>query len=118
MPAITASGEALKEAYINERRVEMSFEEQRYYDVRRWMIAPETFGRQANGIQVRGTLKPGESVSLYRYDPTVYNYTYSVFEIDPGKENRLWLDKMYFMPIHFDEMNRNSELIQNPGYDL
>ncbi len=117
MPAITASGEALKEAYINERRVEMSFEEQRYYDVRRWMIASETLGRQANGIQVRGTLKPGESVSIYRYDPTVYNYTYSVFEIDPGKENRLWLDKQYWMPIHFDEMNRNAELIQNPGYE-
>ncbi len=117
MPAITESGAALKEAYINERRIEMAFEEQRYYDVRRWMIAPQTLGRQANGIQIRGTLKPGESVSIYRFDPTVYNYTYNVFNIDPGKENRLWLDKQYWMPIHFDEMNRNAELIQNPGYE-
>jgi hypothetical protein len=117
MPAITASGEDLKTAYRNERRVEMAFEEQRYYDVRRWMIAAQTLGRQANGINVRGTLKPEESVTVYKYDPTVYNYTYSVFNIDPGKENRLWLDKQYWMPIHFDEMNRNAELIQNPGYD-
>ncbi|MFD2035707.1 RagB/SusD family nutrient uptake outer membrane protein [Belliella marina] len=116
MPAITASGQELREKYINERRVELAFEEQRYYDTRRWMIAPQTLGRQANGIQIRGTLKPGQSNSLYRYDPDIYDYTYQVFDIDPGKENRLWLDKMYWMPIHFDEMNRNSELIQNPGY--
>jgi starch-binding outer membrane protein, SusD/RagB family len=116
MPVITESGPALLQRYINERRVELSFEEHRYYDTRRWMIAPQTLGRQANGIQVRGTLRPGQSVSIYRYDPTLYNYTYSVFQIDPGKENRLWLDKMYWMPIHFDEMNRNDQLIQNPGY--
>ncbi|KEO73236.1 RagB/SusD family nutrient uptake outer membrane protein [Anditalea andensis] len=116
MPAITDSGPALKEKYINERRIELAFEEHRYYDVRRWMIAPQTLGRQANGIQIRGTLKPGASLSIYRYDPQLYNYTYSVSTIDPGKENRLWLDKMYWMPIHFDEMNRNGLLIQNPGY--
>ena len=39
-----------------------------------------------------------------------------VIDMDPGKENRKWLDKMYYLPIHRDEMNRNSELVQNPGY--
>jgi hypothetical protein len=116
LPAITASGAELKEAYIRERRVELAFEEHRYYDVRRWMIAPQTLGRQANGIQVTGTLKPDAKVSLYRYDPSVYDYKYFVFNIDPGKENRKWLDKQYWMPIHFNEMNRNAKLIQNPGY--
>jgi hypothetical protein len=36
--------------------------------------------------------------------------------MDPGKENRAWADKMYFLPIHRDEMNRNKNLVQNPGY--
>lgn len=116
MPAITSSGAQLKEDYIKERRVELSFEEHRYYDARRWMIAPQTLGRQANGIQIRGTLKPGQTNSIYRYNPDIYTYSYSNFDIDPGKENRLWLDKMYWMPINFDEMNRNSLLVQNPGY--
>jgi hypothetical protein len=31
-------------------------------------------------------------------------------------EKRLWLDKMYFMPIQRDEINRNNKLVQNPGY--
>lgn len=116
MPALTETGDALRQRYRNERRVEMVFEEQRYHDARRWMIAPSTLGRKANTISITGTLKAGKSVSLYRYDPTSYDYTYRVVEIDPGKENRAWLDKMYYLPISRDEINRNSKLVQNPGY--
>lgn len=116
MPAVTESGEALKERYRNERRIEMAYEEQRYHDVRRWMIAESTLGRKANGISVTGTLKDGKSLSVYKYDPEYYNYVYKVIEMDPGKENRAWADKLYLLPIHRDEMNRNALLIQNPGY--
>jgi starch-binding outer membrane protein, SusD/RagB family len=116
MPAITETGNALKERYRNERRVELVFEEQRYHDARRWMIAPTAFSRKANGITIFGALKPGKSVTTYKYDPSNYDYSYSVFNIDPGKENRAWNDKMYWLPIHRDEMNRNTELVQNPGY--
>ncbi|GAB3643131.1 RagB/SusD family nutrient uptake outer membrane protein [Spirosoma arcticum] len=116
MPAFTESGAALRERYRNERRVEMAFEEQRYHDARRWMIAPTTLARKANYISINGTLKPGKSVSLYRYDPINYDYSYRVVEIDPGKENRQWADKMYFLPIRRDEINRNNKLVQNPGY--
>lgn len=116
MPALTESGDALRQRLRNEKRIEMYLEEQRYHDARRWMIAPTTLGRKANGINVTGALKAGKSVTLYKYDPTSYDYTYKVFEIDPGKENRAWLDKQYFLPIHRDEMNRNSKLVQNPGY--
>jgi hypothetical protein len=116
MPALTETGDALRQRYRNERRVEMVFEEQRYHDARRWMIAPATLGRKANTISITGTLKAGKTVSLYKYDPTSYDYTYRVVEIDPGKENRAWLDKMYYLPINRDEMNRNNKLIQNPGY--
>ncbi|SDC94612.1 Starch-binding associating with outer membrane [Algoriphagus faecimaris] len=116
MPGVTDTGEALRDRYRNERRVEMAYEEQRFHDVRRWMIAEETLGRQADGISIVGTLKPGSNVSVYRYDPEVYNYSYEVIEMDPGKENRTWMDKMYYFPIHRDEINRNENLIQNPGY--
>jgi hypothetical protein len=116
MPALTESGDALKQRFRNEKRIEMFLEEQRYHDTRRWMIAPTTLGRKANGININGTLKAGKNVTLYKYDPTNYDYTYKVFEIDPGKENRAWLDKQYYLPIHRDEMNRNNKLVQNPGY--
>ncbi len=116
-PAITDTGEALVARYRNERRIEMAYEEQRYHDARRWMIAEETLGRKADIINITGTLKPGQTLSTYRYDPEIYNYVYKVQPIDPGKENRTWLDKMYYVPIHRDEINRNANLIQNPGIE-
>jgi hypothetical protein len=116
MPAVTESGDALRQRYRNERRVEMAYEEQRFHDARRWMIAPQTLGNKAKIIDIKGTLKPGADVKLYRYDPTKYNYTYTPQDIASGIENRAWNDKMYYLPIHRDEINRNKNLVQNPGY--
>jgi starch-binding outer membrane protein, SusD/RagB family len=116
MPAVADAGDALKQRYRNERRIEMVYEEQRYHDARRWMIAPETLGQKAQRINITATLLPGKDVRLYKYDPASYLYKYEPLDIDPGIENRLWLDKMYYLPIHRDEMNRNSKLVQNPGF--
>lgn len=116
MPAITESGDALRERYRNERRIELVYEEQRFHDARRWMIAPETLGEKAGIINIKGTLKPGKTVTLYQHSEENYNYTYNPANIDPGIENREWLDKMYYLPIHRDEINRNEQLVQNPGY--
>lgn len=116
MPAITETGEELKAKYRNERRIELVFEEHRYHDARRWMIAPTTLGRKASIINVKGTLKEGKTVAIYKFDPANYDYKFTVGKIDPGKENRNWDDKIYFLPIHRDEMNRNNKLVQNPGY--
>ncbi len=117
MPAVTESGAALMDRYRNERRIEMAYEEQRYHDARRWMIAAETLGRKIDFINVVGKFKPGKTLSgTYRHDETIYDYTYTPVE-DINHENRNWADKMYFTPIHRDEMNKNDKLIQNPGYE-
>ena len=116
MPAITASGQDLMEQYRQERLVELVYEEHRFHDARRWMIAPQTLGEQVRIIDVEGFLKPGANIQIYRYDPSSYNYEYEVRDLSPGIENREWLDKMYFIAIPRDEMNRNDQFIQNPGY--
>lgn len=114
MPPITTSGAELRKSLQHEKEIEMVFEEQRFYDVRRWMIAPETVGRALRGINVIGRLKNGAKVTLYQHDETNYDYTYTPVTL--VNENRIWLDKMYFMPLQRDEMNRNNKLVQNPGY--
>lgn len=115
MPAITESGAALKARYQNERRVELAYEDHRYHDARRWMIAPTTLGRPITFISVVGNLKPGATApSPYRYDESKYNYTYT--PTAGSQESRKWDDKMYFRPIPLDEMNTNTKLVQNPGY--
>lgn len=116
MPAVVESGAALKDRYRNERRVELVYEEHRFHDARRWMIAPTTLGRKVKYIVVRGNLKAGQTApNPYRYDESKYSYTYTPTE-DNSLENRKWDDKMYFLPISRDETQKNSKLVQNPGY--
>lgn len=110
MPEIDASvtGDELMEQYKNERRIEMAFEEQRYFDVRRWMIAPDVMSEDAMRIHITAE-------GADRADRSTYsNYDYEVRTVGPGA--RAWDDKMYFQPIPFEEINRNDQLTQNPGY--
>jgi len=116
MPAITDAGPALVDRYRNERRVELSYEEHRYHDARRWMIPAQTVGRGIKAINVTATLKPGKSPLVpYRYDKTVYNYTYTPQD-NTENETRVWNDKMYYRPISREEINKNDKLVNNPGF--
>jgi len=117
LPATTKTGEALVALYRNERNLEMLLEDQRFFDTRRWMIAPETLGQKVRIMVITGTLKPGKTVSTYRYSKENYSYDYHVQDLESGVENRTWLDKIYFPPINLDEIHKNDKLIQNPGYN-
>jgi starch-binding outer membrane protein, SusD/RagB family len=103
MPPVSDTGEALRERYRNERRVELAYEDHRYFDVRRWMIAPEAYGN-AQGVRVRYELQSD--------DTTAETPTYTVIEV----QDRAWQDRAYLLPIKLDEMNRNFQLVQNPLY--
>jgi hypothetical protein len=103
MPDITATGQNLVAEYRNERAIELAFEDHRYFDVRRWMIAPQAY-TDALGINIR-----------YKADASgnpIGNPTYSIIVA----QSRAWNPRFYFLPIKLDEMNRNSALIQNPLY--
>ena len=95
-------GNALMERYRNERKIELAYEQHRYFDIRRWMIAPDVI-EDVQGIDIR-------------YPVGSETPTYSVFTVDAGVGGRTWDNKSYFLPIHFDEMNKNDLLIQNPEY--
>ncbi len=116
MPATAASGSDLMALYQNERRIELVYEEHRYHDARRWLIPEETVGRGIKVIDVKASLKPGQSPHVpYMHDTDVYDYTYTVVD-NTEVENRRWVDAMYYRAITRDEINKNSKLIQNPGY--
>jgi starch-binding outer membrane protein, SusD/RagB family len=105
MPATLATGTQLRDQYRNERRVELAYEEHRYYDVRRWMIAPTVY-EDAQGVIVTGDMAA---------DGTISNRTYAP---DPAVQQRDWNpnNSFYFLPIKLDEMNKNELLVQNPQY--
>lgn len=94
MPDIptTETGTALLNRYRNERRVELAWEGHRFFDVRRWMIAPEAY-TAAKGVRLA-------------------NGSFSEFDF----EQRAWNNSHYLIPIPRSEMQKNSVLIQNPIY--
>ena len=80
------------------------------------MIPAQTLARGIKTINIVATKKPGQTAHTpYRYDKTVYNYTYTVVD-NTENETRVWNDKMYYRPISRDEINRNDKLINNPGF--
>lgn len=114
MPDVPIDGggdRTLQERIRQEREVELAFEEHRYFDVRRWMIAPEVY-TNGHGIRVVGRLDQAGEPLMWQGEEYRYRYEYEVIEVD----ERLWNDRAYFLPIPQDEMDRNPKLVQNPGY--
>lgn len=104
MPAITATGTDLLEAIKNERRIEFAFEEHRYFDVRRWKEAPKYFGSTVHAITIK------------KYPDGKKTYEVDKLRSDVGGD-RKWDDKMYWLPITKAEIDKNPNLVQNPGYN-
>ncbi len=94
---IPVSKENLRELIRNERRIELAFENQRYFDVRRWMI----IGQQPQYIRGMKITKNG---SAKEYNPNV------------TAESKVFSDKHYFFPIPQVELYRNKNLVQNPKW--
>ncbi|MDR3251039.1 MAG: RagB/SusD family nutrient uptake outer membrane protein, partial [Tannerella sp.] len=101
MPDITDTGEALVGRYRNERRVELAWEQHRFFDVRRWMIASEAYV-PAKGVDI-----------IYPVEGSTDNPVYKETVV----EQRAWNVSHYLVPIGRNEMQKNQALIQNPGYN-
>ena len=107
----------LREFLRQERRTELCFEDSRYYDVRRWMIADKSGNKPLAGMTVFARLKSGKTANRpYVKNEDIWDYHYYVRSLS-FRENRKWNDKMYFAPIKRDEINRNPNLVQNPGME-
>ena len=87
----------------NERFIELWGEGHRYYDVRRWMTAPELLKAGAReGLNVEGAgMNPTFEELNQR---TVINQQFQ------------WDNRMYLWPIASSEVYSNPQLIQSPGY--
>lgn len=114
LPEVTASGAELLEIYKRERDKELVNEDARLFDMKRWLEGPQSLNQQVQQVLIQATQKPGTTVTDYRKDNSLFDYTYRPTEI--VFENRIWQDHVYFMPIAQTEIDRDPSLIQNPGY--
>lgn len=99
MPAFPASlspGDFLNKLK-NERMVELAFEDQRFWDIRRWKMADKT--TDIYGVEIT---KKGDN-----------SFTYKKTLV----EKRIFKDCMYLYPIPQSEIFINGALKQNPGWN-
>jgi len=94
--ALTLGAKELK--IHNERRVELSFEEHRFFDVRRWKQGLAYFNKPIHKVQI--TKNPDGTLT--------YGY--------PVWENRTFSEFQDLLPIPQSERDKNPKLTPNPGY--
>jgi starch-binding outer membrane protein, SusD/RagB family len=93
------SADEMRQRIRNERRVELAFEEHRFFDVRRWKIAEQTENM------------PVMAMKITKNSNGQFNY------LVVKAEDRFFDNKMYFYPIpEVEVLKSNGAIIQNEGW--
>lgn len=99
MPDLEAglSKDQMRAKIRNERRIELAFEEHRFFDIRRWKIAESLLNGPLYGVKMT---KSGNTIT----------YTRVAFE------NRSFPSKLYVLPIPQSEVDKNPAAKQIAGW--
>lgn len=89
---------ALRALIYQERRIELSFEEHRFWDVRRWKIAAQVLNGPMYGMHI--TQLPG---GTYQYEREQVG-------------TLIFHERSYHLPLPYDETTKNTQLLQNEGW--
>ena len=99
----TYTKEEMREMIRRERRIELSWEGHRFFDVRRWFIGhgvDGAFNQPVHGFDL--------NTGTYDMDPDFFTNTVI--------QNRLFRTEHYMFPIRASEVAFNTELVQAPFY--
>ena len=101
LPAVTATSKSdFRAAVKQERRVELAFEDHRYWDLIRWLDAETVLNRSIKGVVVRRNNLGG------------YQYSYNTVG------SRTFYERNYYLPFTRKEIaNSGGTLNQNPEYN-
>lgn len=81
----------------NERRIELSFEEHRFWDLRRWKLGNTFLSGNLSGLQLNLN---GSTIGFVSQDVATLTFR----------------EKYYHLPIPYAEIIKNRKLVQNEGY--
>lgn len=92
----------ITQALRHEREIEFTFENIRWYDIRRWKILEEVL-TDAKGIDIVETTNIDDGTVKTTWEQIIV-------------QDREVKKRMYWIPIPSDEMDKAPQLEQNPGY--
>ena len=92
---VPANQDAMRTKIWEERRVELAFEAQRWFDIRRWKIAPQVMG-DLHGMDIN----QNDNTFFKRVVATTHKFT----------------NAFYWFPIDQYELDRSHLIVQNPGW--
>ena len=96
------SGSELRKVLHQERSIEFLFEGRRFHDLRRWKEAPEVMNKEPRSWNRDGKTQE----DFYQVIPANQGGRVRVFEAP----------KSYWLAIPMSQINKNPNLVQNPGY--
>lgn len=104
----------MRERIRHERRIELVFENHRWFDLRRWGIAEEVLNTTFHGIMIErvGVPAAGAGGPQHVFDPA--QLTFTPFEND--NFGNIYPAQYGLLPIPRGEIEANENLTQNPGY--
>jgi hypothetical protein len=106
LPALEAglTKEQMRAAIYKERRVELCFEDKRFFDNKRLGQGPEIMGKPRHNMVIRNT-KPKDNSGVW------------VYSIEEEKKYTVKFElKQYMSPIPQNVIDQNPKITQNPGY--
>lgn len=96
---VSLDQDKLRQVVRQERTIELYLENQRFWDVRRWLLGTKYFNVKAQGLNYR------ESTDVGFFKVVDIEYT-RVFRYPAH----------YLMPIPIGDTEKNPKIVQNPGY--
>lgn len=97
-----------RESVRKERKVELAFENHRFWDIRRWRVATDILNNyRFYALNPYLVWEEGKNPKDMKY----------LFRIEPAPKNtRTFLPKLYYERIGADQIRTNPLLVQNPFY--
>lgn len=94
----------MRDIIHSERRVELCFENKRFWDLKRLRVAEDVMNKRIHNMVIRNS-SPSDNSG---------DWVYSVEEDE--LDDAVFTLKQYMNPIPQDAIDQNPKLIQNPGY--
>lgn len=89
----------LRQIVRQERTIELYSENQRFWDVRRWLLGTKYFNVKAKGMNIQGA----NAADFFKVTEVNFQRNFTT----PNN---------YLMPIPYGDIQKNSKIVQNPGY--